>query len=102
MRDLLALCERIIMRDLLALPTHLHVSYTSLINRILKNAILEQEVLYTFHCWEAQMNARKVVHRERANQSSSVLRQRAPSSLTEPSSTYRKRSIQLAHCPSSR
>ena len=85
-------------RDLLALPTHLGgmglVNPTTLasveynaslcVAEPLKNAILEQDGLYSSQCWEAQMDAKKAVHnenRERTHNSSSALRQRAPPSL---------------------
>ena len=47
----------------------------------LKNAILEQDGLYSSQCWEAQMDVKKAVHnenRERTHNSSSALRKRPP------------------------
>ena len=84
-----------LIRDLLALPTHLGgmglVSPTTLasaeynaslcVAEPLKNAILEQDGLYSSQCWKAQMDAKKAVHnenRERTHNSSSALRQRVP------------------------
>ena len=59
----------------------------------LKNAILEQDGLYSSQCWEAQMDAKKAVHnenRERTHNSSSALRQRAPPSLNRDSIVHRR------------
>ena len=87
-----------LIRDLLALPTRLggmglvnpttlaSVEYNASLRvaEPLKNAILEQDGLYSSQCWEAKMDMKKAVHnenKEMTHNSSSALRQRAPTSL---------------------
>jgi len=109
-----------LIRDLLALPTRLggmglvnpatlaSVQYNASLRvaEPLKNAILEQDGLYSSQCWKAQMDAKKAVHnenRERIHNSSSALRQRVPPPLSKQSHQLctGERGVQLAHCPPS-